>query len=246
MEKHMKLQFLKAQYGVEFKIPDQFLDQIRKTFPQPKHKTLAVFCAVQFRSQLDKVKLILEENGYSTVTSQPFRTAIEGQLLGCDSYKDSLKLDLSEVDGFVYVGDGYFHPNALLLAQEHEETIKEVLLVNIVQQTLEVIGKDHISKYLKRKKANIAKFHMSEVIGVFVTCKWGQEYKDSALKLKELYPKKQFYFFVADNFSELEMENFPFIECWINTACPRIGQDDIVRHTKALINIKDVWDNKHL
>lgn len=245
MEKHMKLQFLKAQYGIDFEIPKQFVEQVKKTFPQPQCKNLAVFCAVQFRSQLDKVKLLLEKNDYSTTTSQPFRTAIEGQLLGCDSYKDSLKLDLTEIDGFVYVGDGYFHPNALLLAQEFEETIKDVLLVNIVQQTLEVIGKEHISKYLKRKKANIAKFHMSEVIGVFVTSKWGQEYKASALKLKEIHPTKQFYFFVADNFSELEMENFPFIECWINTACPRIGQDDIVRHNKALINIKDVWNKSN-
>ena len=63
---------------------------------------------------------------------------------------------------------------------------------------------------------------------------------EAALKLKELYPEKNFYFFVGDNFIEYEVENFPFIESWVNTACPRIGQDDIVRFKFPLVNIKDV------
>ncbi len=85
------------------------------------------------------------------------------------------------------------------------------------------------------------KFHTSTQIGVFISSKWGQEYKNSALKLKNQYKDKNFYFFVGDNFIESEMENFPFIECWVNTACPRIGQDDIVRQSKPVVNIKDIY-----
>lgn len=88
------------------------------------------------------------------------------------------------------------------------------------------------------------KFHMSNTIGVFITSKWGQEYKDSALKLEKMWPKKEFYYFIGDNFIENEMENFPYVECWVNTACPRIGQDDIVRHSKPVVNIKDIYTKK--
>ena len=239
----MKLKFLKARYGVEFKIPEKFVEVLHEVFDlkKIKNKNLAVFSAVQFRNNLDDVREILKKEGYNSQISKAFRTSIEGQILGCDSYADSLQLDLSNVDGFIYVGDGYFHPNALLLAQEYEDEIKPVILVNVVQQIVEVIDKKHIEKYLKKKKGNMLKYHTSNVIGVFVTSKWGQEYKDSALKLKDMYPEKEFYFFVADNFLDMEMENFPFIEVWVNTACPRIGQDDIVRHTKPVVNIKDIW-----
>jgi len=235
----MKLTFLKAKYEIEFKLPKTFLPTLKKTFP--KNSNLAVFCAIQFKEHLEEIKKIIEKEGYSTKTSQPLRTSMEGQMLGCDSYKDALKLDLSKIDGFIYIGDGYFHPNALLLAQEYEEEIKPVILANVVQQITEVIGKKHIEKYLKKRKGTLAKFHTSDNIGVFVTTKWGQEYKDTALKLEEQYRDKNFYFFIGDNFLDSEMENFPFVKCWVNTACPRIGQDDILRHTKPVVNINDIF-----
>ncbi len=237
----MKLQFLKAKYGVEFKLPKGFEKKVEDIFG--KDKNLAVFSAVQFRSFIPKVQDILSNKGYTSEISKPDRCSIEGQILGCDSYADNLHMDLSKIDGFVYVGDGYFHPNALLLAQQDEEEIKPVLIINIVQQIIEVIDRSHIEKYLKKRKGNYLKFYTSKIIGVFVTTKWGQEYKESALKLKEIHPDKTFYYFVGDNFADMEMENFPWVECWVNTACPRIGQDDVTRHTKPVVNIKDIWKN---
>lgn len=234
----MKLTFLKAQYKSELNLPTDFKDRIKELFPNSAN--FGVFSAVQFREQKQEVEGILEEMGYTHETSQPFRTSIQGQILGCDSYKDSLNLDLDEIDGFIYVGDGYFHPNALLLAQEFEEKIKPVIIINCVQEITEVIGYEHIAAYLKKRKVCLAKFYTTEQIGVFITTKWGQEYMDAGLKLKEKYPEKNFYYFIGDNFSDYEMENFPFVECWVNTACPRIGQDDITRHKKAVVNVKDV------
>lgn len=237
----MKLSFLKAKFGVDFQVPETFLKVFNETFKDAKNKNIAVFSSVQFRSNLEDVQELLLKQGFTSETSKPFRTSIEGQMLGCDSYKDSLKLDLDGIDGFVYIGDGYFHPNALLLAQENETEIKPVVLMNVVQQITEVIDKKHIEKYLKKKKGCLAKFYSSKNIAVFVTTKWGQEYKDTALKLKEMYPDKNFYYFIGDNFIDYEMENFPWVECWVNTACPRIGQDDILRHQKPVVNIKEIW-----
>jgi diphthamide biosynthesis enzyme Dph1/Dph2-like protein len=238
----MKLKFLKANYGIDFKIPEEkFIKTLKDVFSNSEKNNLAIYSAVQFRNFIPKVKEIIKKEGFSSETSKPYRTSLEGQILGCDSYKDSLNLNLDEVDGFLYIGDGYFHPNALLLAQENEKEIKPVILINIVQQIIEVIDKSHIEKYLKKRKAIFTKFFISKVIGVFITTKWGQSYEKAALKLKEKYPEKEFYFFIGDNFNDLEMENFPWVECWVNTACPRIGQDDVLRHKKPVINIKDIF-----
>lgn len=238
----MKLKFLKAEYGIEFKIPNEFLKVLNDTFS--KKANLAVFSAIQFTKNLNEVKELIENNNYIYNTSKPLRAAVVGQILGCDSHSKSLNLDLSEIDGFIYIGDGYFHPQALLLSQENEDKIKPIVVVNVVEQKIEVMTSEVIEKYMKKKKGNLTRFYLSETIGVFVSSKWGQEYKESSLKLKNMYSEKEFYFFTGDNFNEMEMENFPYIECWINTACPRIGQDDILRHKKALINIKDIWKDE--
>ena len=37
-----------------------------------------------------------------------------------------------------------------------------------------------------------------------------------------------------------EIENFPKVECYVNTMCPRIGFDDTIRLNKSIINLEDV------
>jgi len=36
------------------------------------------------------------------------------------------------------------------------------------------------------------------------------------------------YIFIFNNFNENELENFPNIDFWINTACPRIDSKNII------------------
>jgi len=54
----------------------------------------------------------------------------------------------------------------------------------------------------------------------------------NALKLKEKKDKK-YYIFFFDNLNEMDLENFPQIDFWVNTACPRI-------ESKKVINIAEV------
>ncbi|MBI2112760.1 diphthamide synthesis protein, partial [Candidatus Woesearchaeota archaeon] len=51
---------------------------------------------------------------------------------------------------------------------------------------------------------------------------------------------KKFYFFVDNTISYGQLENFPFVEVWVNTACPRIGLDDQEAFRKGVLNLKDV------
>jgi 2-(3-amino-3-carboxypropyl)histidine synthase len=97
-----------------------------------------------------------------------------------------------------------------------------------------------VEQKLKRKQGSIAKFYASDNIGVLVSTKPGQNFLKASLKLKQLYPKKNFYFIVNNNVDFSQLENFPFIECWINTACPRIGIDDVYKFQKPVVNLDDV------
>ena len=37
-----------------------------------------------------------------------------------------------------------------------------------------------------------------------------------------------------------ELENFPFIECFVNTACPRIAYDEADKIGKAVVNVDEI------
>ena len=109
---------------------------------------------------------------------------------------------------------------------------------------MRIITLDEIKKELTRKKANIKRYLSSESIGVLVTIKPGQQYLSNAKKLKETLEKqnKQAFIFITDTIQFDHLENYPFIEAWVNTACPRIGTDDLLKTRKPLINIREALD----
>jgi len=94
---------------------------------------------------------------------------------------------------------------------------------------------------MKKYKANLMKFLNAKTIGVLISTKPGQSYLNLALKLKK-QSDKHIILFVDDTFNYNHMENFPFVDVWVNTACPRIGFDDVTSMPRPLINITDAFD----
>ena len=44
-------------------------------------------------------------------------------------------------------------------------------------------------------------------------------------ELENKHKDKSFYFFLADTLDYNELNNFPFIDAWLNTMCPRVEED---------------------
>ena len=84
-----------------------------------------------------------------------------------------------------------------------------------------------IEKYKKNKKLNYVKFLHADKIGIMVSIKPGQYSYRKAIEIKNKLENKgkTCFIFVFDTLDPREMENFPFIDFWINTACPRIADD---------------------
>ena len=57
-KKNMRLLFLKAHFGIDFEVPETFIETLHKTFPKEKESTLnlGVFSSVQFRPNLEEVQ----------------------------------------------------------------------------------------------------------------------------------------------------------------------------------------------
>ena len=62
-----------------------------------------------------------------------------------------------------------------------------------------------------------------------------------ALMLEKKFSDKKIYFFVDDTVSLNQLENFNFIDMWINTACPRIAIDDAEWFSRGVINLNDAY-----
>ena len=153
----------------------------------------------------------------------------------------------ADVDCFFYLGDGKFHPLALVYGQMDVEVdeFKEVICFNPLENKMSVLDKKEIEKIQKRRKGALVKFHSSSTVGVIVTIKPGQEQLKSALKLEMKFTDKKFYYFLDNNISFDQLENFPFVEVWVNTACPRIGLDDCGLFRRGVVGLKEIFPYKN-
>jgi 2-(3-amino-3-carboxypropyl)histidine synthase len=221
----VKTLFIDAKYKGEIELTKTALTYLKK------YKSLAIYSSVQF-SNLDKI--ISQLKGIKILISQPKRTSTKYQLLGCNVQKEDLNLKLKP-EAFLYIGDGSFHPTALLFERK-----TKVIQYNPITKKHKVLTQKDIERILKKQQANLTKFHSSDNIGILVTLKPGQQrYNDSKILIKK-YPNKNFYFFVDNNLDLNSLENFPFIGCWVNTACPRIGLDDSLNTEIKIINLSKI------
>lgn len=220
--------------GKSIRLNEETLQHIKKN----NYKVIALYAAVQFTHLLEPIIKQLENINVKIISSKPARTNEKFQLLGCITYKEALRLE-EEPEAFLYVGDGVFHPRALVLAQREEEHFKEILRYDPVADKLILMGKDDCELIFKKYNASLAKFLMAENVGVLITIKPGQQQFRVSKKLKEVFPDKNIYFFAEDTIDYTHLEDFNFIQSWVNSACPRIGFDDAVNLPIGMINITD-------
>lgn len=223
----MKSLFLEAPYLGEVKLSAEVVEYLQK------YKKIGLFASIQFIDQLDEVKKQLKN--IKMITSKPPRAKVEGQLLGCNTYS----LNMEEVDAYLYLGDGKFHPLALVYGQKDLPRIKEVIGYDPIQKEMNILAVEDVKKSLKRYRGSLMKFLTKKNAGVIITIKPGQEQYQAALKLEKKYPDKKFYYFIDNNVSFDQLENFPFIEVWVNCACPRIALDSQEMFRKGVVNLND-------
>ena len=209
----MRGMFIEAKYTGDIK---QVIEKSLKLLP----KRVGLVATVQHKHELNKIKEILEKSGKKAI--------IGGQILGCDI--SAAKKIKDKVDAFLYIGSGEFHPLGVAL-----ETNKKVIIANPLSNQVSEIKKQDVENYRKKQKGALIKFLSSETVGILVSLKPGQQNLKKAMELKKNLKSKKTYVFIADTIDLNQLENFPFIECWINTACPRL-----VDKTTSIINCNGI------
>ncbi len=135
------------------------------------------------------------------------------QVLGCSNPKFP-----KEVEAILIIGEGKFHSVSLA----YETKLPTYILED---ETLTKVSDVDIKKMEKKERAMYAKYLTSKKIGVLITNKPGQQRLKSALDYVKNLRGKKSYMFIANDLNTKEFENFQ-IDCWINTACPRMDLTD--------------------
>ncbi len=220
----MKLMFVEARYKKLVSIKKHVLKLPEK---------IGLVTTVQFIGQVREIKSQLEKKGKKVFLGKGRHTKYNGQVLGCD-VNAAVSIE-KKVDAFLYIGSGLFHPVAVSL-----KTKKQVFTFNPLTEKFCRVDIKKAEKINKRNKGALIKFLSSKEIGVIVTTKPGQEQLKEAFELKNRFRDKNFYFLVFNTIDFNQLENFPFVECFVNTACPRIALDDPIKINKAIINLEDI------
>lgn len=207
----MKTLFIEAKYKEEIILDKNIINKLPKR--------IGLVSTVQFTNQLKDIKKQLKNK---KVFIGKGKQKYDGQILGCDySAAESIK---DKVDCFLYIGSGQFHPLGL--------KSKKIFTFNPLTKEFKELTKE-IEIYKKRRKGAYLKFLSAKNIGIIISTKPGQYKLKKAIELKKKLKNKNSYLFIADDININELENFPFIECWVNLACPRI-------EGKGIINIEEI------
>ncbi len=194
-------------------------------------KKIGLVTTAQFLDYIDEIKQHLENNG-KIVFVDKIKQKYEGQLLGCDV--GAAEKVQENVNAFLYIGTGKFHPLGIAL-----KINKEVFCYEPISAVLSKIDTIEVEKYNKKRKGTYMKFLEATEIGILVSLKPGQNNFKKAVGLKKQLKDKNCYIFAFDTLDFGQIENFPFIQCWVNTACNRI-LDDYEKFQKPLIDLSDI------
>ncbi|MDP3764906.1 MAG: diphthamide synthesis protein [Nanoarchaeota archaeon] len=194
-------------------------------------KNIGLATTVQFLDFVDEIKQYLEGRE-KIIFIDKIKQKYEGQLLGCDiGGADKIK---DKVDAFLYIGTGIFHPLGIALNID-----KEVFCYDPISAVLSKIDRAEVERYNRKRKAAYMKFLEATEIGILVSLKPGQNNFRKAVELKKQLKEKNCYIFAFDTLDFNQVENFPFIQCWVNTACNRI-LDDYGKFPKPLVDLSDI------
>ena len=209
-------------------------DAVEKSVPLlSKWDKIGLATTVQHVQALDDAREILVRAGKTVVIGDAGRMNYSGQVSGCDY--SNVRSIANDVEAFLFIGGGRFHALGIALS-----TSKPTIIADPYEKRAYSID-DEAQKILKQRWACIAEAEHAKTLGVIVGLKPGQKRLDDALKIKEIAEKNgkaAFLLAIREILPESLME-FPTVDAYVNTACPRISLDAPSKFRKPVLTVNE-------
>ena len=218
--------YIEARANVEI---DDSLKACIDQLPQ----RLGLLASVQYVHLLPKAKEILEAAGKTvSIGKGDGRIFYPGQVLGCNC--SSAVAIQDDVDGFLFLGEGDFHPLAAAFGLK-----KKVSILNPVTGEFRNVDEKR-DRILRKRFAAICAAEKAQSYLVIVCGKVGQCRAGAADAIEEKLRAagKTVYRLVADEITPAALIHYR-VDAYVNTACPRIAMDDSVRYERPMLTIPE-------
>jgi len=198
-------------------------------------REIGLATTIQHIHKISEAKEILENAGKTVYIGDAGRAANPGQVLGCD-YSNAKVLS-GKVEAFVFVGGGRFHALGLSLA-----TMKPTVVADPFEKRAYSIEAD-AQKLIRKRWASISEANEAENFGVIIGLKPGQKDIGVALRVKRDLEKsgRRAVLLAVREITSSALSQFPTVDAYVNTACPRIALDDSSLFAKPVLTVKEAY-----
>jgi len=218
----------------EAKAKSNVKDAVKKALPLLRDcKKIGLITTVQHVHALNEIREGLLKAGKTVAIGDAGHVKYPGQVTGCDL--SNAKAVAKEVDAFLFVGGGRFHLLGVALA-----TAKLTIVADPYEKTAFAV-EDEVNRILKQRWAQICLARKAEKFGVLVGLKSGQRKLGTAIKVKQKLEEtgKHATLLALREITPEALLQFPDIEAFVNTACPRVSLDDASRFNKPVITFNE-------
>jgi 2-(3-amino-3-carboxypropyl)histidine synthase len=198
-----------------------------------KYGKIGLATTVQHVQTLDEARDVLVRAGKTVVVGDAGRVNYSGQVIGCDY--SNVRSVAKDVEAFLFIGGGRFHALGIALS-----TSKPTVIADPYENRAFSIDEE-AQTVLKQRWACIEEAGRAKTFGVLVGLKIGQKSLDATLKVKEIAEKKGkavFLFASKEILPEALME-FPSVDAYVNTACPRVSLDASSKFLKPVLTVNE-------
>ena len=198
-----------------------------------KYGKIGLATTVQHVQTLDEAREILVRLGKTVVVGNAGRVNYAGQVVGCDY--SNVRSVANDVEAFLLIGGGRFHALGIALS-----TSKPTIIADPYENMAYSIDEE-AQTVLKQRWACLEEAGHAKTFGVLVGLKLGQKRFDEAFKIKEIAEKNgrsAFLFAIKEILPETLME-FPSVDAYVNTACPRIALDAPSKFLKPVLTVNE-------
>lgn len=192
--------------------------------------TVGVFTTAQHGHKLEEALEALEEAGFTALVGHgDDRVAGAGQVLGCNYTAATSVHD--DVEGFVYLGSGDFHPVAVRFSTELPMALADPYTEKVrdVEETYD--------RLMRQRYAAIGAARDAQSWGVLAGTHVGQSRFGLARGLVDALRRDGYeaHLVALQFFSWQALQNFRHLDAFVNTGCPRITTDDVDEYPMPML-----------
>jgi 2-(3-amino-3-carboxypropyl)histidine synthase len=198
-----------------------------------EYTTVGLVTSVQHLQMLNQAREILTRSGKTIIIGDTGQMGYPGQVSGCN-YSNAKSI-ANEVEAFLFVGGGMFHALGIALS-----TTKPTIIADLYDNRAYSISGE-AQKILKQRFASIQEAKNAKKFGIFIGLKPGQKHLENALRMKELAEEKgkTAYLLAAREITPESLLEFPSIDAYVNTACPRVSLEATGKFGKPVLTVNE-------